>query len=39
VVRAEAAELSRLVALRRGGLAPPAVRSFLAVLRDVGGGV
>ena len=29
----------RLVALRRRGLAPPAVRSFLEVLREVGGGV
>jgi DNA-binding transcriptional LysR family regulator len=29
----------RLVALRRRGLAPPAVRSFLEVLRDVGRGV
>jgi len=28
----------RLVALRRRGLAPPAVRSFLDVLREVGGG-
>ena len=28
----------RLVALRRRGLAPPAVRSFLEVLREVGGG-
>ena len=29
----------RLVVLRRRGLAPPAVRSFLEVLRDVGRGV
>jgi len=28
----------RLVALRRRGLAPPAVRSFLEVLYEVGGG-